>query len=72
MALMEKGRGLHKNFVGNTEEKSPLGRPRRRWDDNIKMDLQKVGRGCGDWMELAQDRNIWRPLVSTLMNFRVP
>ena len=52
--------------------KRPLGRPRRRWKDNIKMDLQEVGGGCGDWMELAQDRERWRALVSTVMNFRVP
>ena len=49
-----------------------LGRPRRRWEDNIKMDLQEVGRGCGDWMELAQDRDRWRALVSTVMNLQVP
>jgi hypothetical protein len=48
-----------------------LGRPRRRWEDNIKMDFQEVGRGCGDWMELAQDRDRCRALVSTVMNFRV-
>ena len=47
-------------------------RPRRRWEDNIKMDLEEVGRGCGDWMELAKDRDRWRALVSTVMNFRVP
>ena len=47
-------------------------RPRCRWEDNVKMDLQEVGRGCGDWMELAQDRERWRALVSTVMNFRVP
>ena len=46
-------------------------RPRRRWEDNIKMDLQEVGRGCGDWMDLAQDRDRWPALVSTVMNFRV-
>ena len=46
--------------------------PRRRWEDNIKMDLQEVGRGCGDWMELAQERESWRSLVSTVMNFGVP
>jgi hypothetical protein len=51
---------------------SPLGRPRRRWDDNIKMDLQEVEGGCGDWMGLAQDRDRWRALVSTVKNFRVP
>ena len=49
-----------------------MGRPRRRWEDNIKMDLQEVGRGGGDWMELAQDGDRWRALVSTVMNFRVP
>ena len=52
--------------------KETSGGPRRRWKDNIKMDLQEVGRGCGDWMELAQDRDGWRALVSTVMNFRVP
>ena len=52
--------------------KRPLGRPRRRWEDNIKMDLQEVGGSCGDWMELAQDRDRWRALVSTVTNFRVP
>ena len=59
-------------FGGETRGKEPLGRPRRRWEDNIKMDLQEVGRGCGDCMELAQDRDTWRALVSTVMNFRVP
>ena len=57
---------------GKPEGKSPLGRLRRRWEDNIKMDLEEMGRGCGDWMELAQDRDRWRALVSTGMNFRVP
>ena len=54
------------------EGKRPLGRPRRRWEDNIKMDHQEVGGGCGDWMELAQDRDRWRALVSTVMNLGVP
>ena len=58
--------------VGKREGKRPLGRPRRRWKDNIKMDLQEVGRGRGDWMESVQDRDSWRALVSTIMNFRVP
>ena len=66
------GRGVHNVLVGKPEGKRPLGRPRRRWKDNIKMDLQEVGRGCGDWMELAQDRKRWRALVSTVMNLRVP
>jgi len=63
---------MHRVLVGKPEGKRPLGRPRRRWEDNIKMDLQEVGRGCWDWMELAQDRDRWRALVSTVMNFRVP
>ena len=50
----------------------PLGRPRRRWEDNIKMDLQEVGGGRGDWMELAQDMDSWRALVGTVRDFRVP
>ena len=58
-------------LVGKPEGKKPLGRPRRRWEDNIKMRLQEVG-GGGDWMELAQDRDGWRALVNTEMNFRVP
>ena len=71
-ARMEEGRGMHKVLEGKPEGKRPLGRPRRRWEDNIKMDLQEVGRVCEDWMELAQDRDSWRALVSTVMNFRVP
>ena len=50
----------------------PLGIPRRRWEDNIKVDLQEVGGGCGDWMELAESRERWRALVNTVMNLRVP
>ena len=72
VARMEEGSGVHKVLVGKPEGKRPLGRPRRRWEDNIKVDLQEVGRGCGDWMELAQDRDRWRALVSTVMNFGVP
>ena len=59
-------------MLGKPEGKRPLGRPRHRWEDNIKMDLQEVERGCGDWMELVKDRDRWRALVSTVMNFRVP
>ena len=66
------GGGVHRVLVEKPEGKRPLGRPRRRWEDNIKMDLQELGGDCGDWMELAQDRDWWRALVSTVMNFRVP
>ena len=59
-------------FGGKPEGKRPLGRPRRRWEGNIKMDLEEVGTGCGDWMELAQYSEGWRALVSTVMNLRVP
>ena len=62
---------MHRVLVGKPEGKMPLGRPRRRWEYNIKMDLQEVG-GGGDWMELAQDRDRWRALANTVMNFRVP
>jgi hypothetical protein len=55
-----------------TSRKRPLGRPRRRWEDNIKMDLQEIGGGRGDWMALAQDRDRWRALVGTVRNSRVP
>ena len=72
MALMGEGRGVHTVLMGKPEGKRPLGRPRRRWVDNTKMDLQEVGGGCGDWMELAQDRERWRALVSTVRNRRVP
>ena len=71
MVRMEEGRGVQRVLVGKPEGKSSLGRRRRRWEDNIKMDLQEVG-GVGDWMELAQDRDRWRALVNTVMNFRVP
>jgi hypothetical protein len=67
-----EGRGVHRVLVGKPEEKRPMVRPRRRWENNIKMDLQEVGRGCGDWVELAQDRDRWRALVSAVMNFLVP
>ena len=70
---MGEGRGVHRVLLGKPEGKRPLGRTRPRWEDNIiNMDLQEVGGGCGDWMELAQDRERWRALVSTVMNFRVP
>ena len=68
---MREGRGVHRVLVGKPEGKRPLGRSRRRWEDNIKMDIWEVG-GGGDWMELVQDRDRWRALVNTAMNFRVP
>ena len=68
VAHMVEGRVVHKVLVGKREGKRPLGRPTRRWEYNIKMDIEEVGRGCGDWMELAQDRDMWRALVSTVMN----
>ena len=63
---------MHRVLVGKPEGKRPLGRPRRRWEDNINLDLQEGGGGCGDWMELTQDRERWRALVSTVRNLRVP
>ena len=72
VARMGEGRGVHRVLVGKPERKRPLGRLRRRWEDNIKMDLQEVGGSCEDMMELAQDRDRWRALVSTVMNIRVP
>jgi hypothetical protein len=71
VARMEEGRGVYRILVGNPEGRRPLGRPRRRWEDNIRMDLREVGCGCVDWMELAQDRDMWRALVSAVMNPRV-
>ena len=71
VARMGEGRGVYRVLVGKPEGMRPLGRPRRRWEDNIKMDLRKVG-GGGDWMELAQDRDRWQALVNTVMNFLVP
>jgi hypothetical protein len=72
VAHMGEERGLHRVLVGKPEGKRPLGRPRLRWEDNIKMEVQEVGGGRGDWMELAQDRDRWRALVSTVKNLRVP
>jgi hypothetical protein len=69
---MGEDRGVHRVLVGKPEEKRPLGRPRRRWEDNINMDLQEVGGSSEDWMELAEDTDGWRALVGTVKNFRVP
>ena len=72
VACMGEVRGVHRVLVGKPERKRPLGRSRRRWEDNIEMDLQEVGGGCVDWMELAQDRYRWWALVGTVRNLRVP
>jgi hypothetical protein len=72
VACMGEDRGVHRVLVGRPEGKKPFGRPRRRWEDNIKMDIQEIGGGRGDWMELAQDRDSCRALVGTVRDFRVP
>ena len=65
-------RGVQRVLVGKPEGKRPLRRPRHRWEDNMKKDLQEVGGGRGDWMELAQDRDRWQALVGTVRDFRIP
>ena len=72
VARMGKERVVYRVLVGKPERKRPLGRPRRRWVDNIRMDLQEVGCGFMDWIGLAQDRDGWRRLVSAVTNLRVP
>jgi len=72
VARMMERRGAYIVLVGNPERKRPLGRPRRRWEDNIKVDLQEVGYGGMDWIDLAQDRDRWWALVNVVMNLRVP
>ena len=71
LARMGERRGVYSVLVGKPEGKRPLGRHRRKWEDNIKIDLQEVGCVCMDWSELAQDRDRWRTLVNAVMNFRV-
>ena len=71
VARMGERRGVYRVMVGKPEAKRPLGRPRRRWEDNIKMDLQEVDCGGMDWIEFAQDRDRWRALVNAVMNLRV-
>jgi hypothetical protein len=72
MVRMGEGRGVHRVLVGKSEGNSPLGRLRRRWKNNIKIYVQDVGGGCGDWMELDQVRDRLRALVSMVRNLRVP
>jgi len=72
VARIGEGRGVYRVLVGKPEGKRPLGRPGRRWKDNIKMNLQDVGYSGMDWIELAQGRDRWRKLVPAVMNLRVP
>jgi hypothetical protein len=69
---MGEGRGAYRILVERPEGRRPLGRPRHRWEDNIKMDLQEVGWGGMDWIDMAQDTDRWRALVNAVMNLRVP
>jgi len=71
-ARMGERRGVYRVLMGRPEGKRPLGRPRRRWEDNIKVDLQEVGCGSMDWIELARDRDRLRTLVTAIVNLRVP
>jgi hypothetical protein len=67
-----EGRGAYRVLVGRPEGKRPLRRPRRRWEDNIKIDLREIGINGANWIQLAQDRFQWRAFVNTVMNLRVP
>ena len=69
---MEEGRSAFKMLTGKPTDKIPLGRPRRRWEDNIRMDLEGIGINTGNWVDSAQDRNYWRALVNAALNLRVP
>jgi len=69
---MGERRGVYRVLAGKPVDKRPLGRPRHTWEVNIRMDLQEVGCGCMDWIELAQDRNRWRALMNAIMNLRIP
>jgi len=72
VARIGERRNLERDLLRKPEGKRPIGRPRRGWEDNIKMDLQEVGCGCMEWIELAQDLDRWRALVNKVMNLRVP
>jgi hypothetical protein len=72
VARMGEGRGVYRVLVGKPESKRPLGRPRRRWEDNIKLDLREIGIDEANWVQLAQDRVQWQAFVNTVMNLRIP
>ena len=72
VARMEEGRSASKILTGKPTEKRPLGRPRRRWEDNIRMDLEEIGINAGNWVDSDKDRNYWRALVNAALNLRVP
>jgi hypothetical protein len=72
VARMGEGRGVYRVLVGKPKGKRPLGRPRRRWEDNVRMDLQELGSWCEDWIGLAQNRDRWWALVSAVTNLQVP
>ena len=72
MTRMGEGKGVYRVLVGKPEGKRPLGRHRRRWEDNIKVDLQEAGCGGMDLIELVQDRDRWQALVTEVMNLRIP
>ena len=69
---MEESRNAFKILTGKPTGKRPLGRPRRRWEDNIRMDLEEIGINAGNWVDSAQDRNYWRALVNVTLNLQVP
>jgi hypothetical protein len=71
VARMGEDRKVYKVLVGNREGKRPLGSPRRRWEDGVRMYIREIGLGCVDWIRLAQDRDRWRAVVSAVMNLRV-
>jgi hypothetical protein len=72
VARMEEGRRVYRVLVGRPEDKRPLGRPKRRWEDNIRMDLREMGIDGTNWSRLAQDRVRWRAFMNMVMNIRVP
>ena len=72
VARMEEGRSAFKILIGKPTGKRPLGRPSRRWEDNIRMDLEEIGISAGNWVDSAQDRNYWRALINAALNLRIP